>query len=157
MNRVILLACLLSVAVHGADSIGYKAESQRRSEVFTSKVLKVYSAQEGECKYTAYVVAWRDQEVVVTEREFGTPKTYKVGDTVRCMMMSLIRPRKEGTSATMSFILMDERSDPVAMVVLNPTPGEEQARLEAVAAEIARRRTLRETGAEEVMGPPQKK
>jgi hypothetical protein len=35
-------------------------------------------------------------------------------------------------------------------VVLNPTPQQEQARLEAVAAEVARRRALREQAAQQI-------
>jgi len=39
-------------------------------------------------------------------------------------------------------------------VVLNPTPADEQRRLEAVAAEVARRRALREQAAQQVAQPP---
>jgi hypothetical protein len=39
-------------------------------------------------------------------------------------------------------------------VVLNPTPADEQRRLEAVAAEVARRRALREQATQQVGGQP---
>jgi hypothetical protein len=40
-------------------------------------------------------------------------------------------------------------------VVLNPTPADEQKRLEAVAAEVARRRALREQASQQINQPPQ--
>ena len=39
-------------------------------------------------------------------------------------------------------------------VVVNPTPADEQRRLEAVASEVARRRALREQASQQVNTPP---
>ena len=52
-------------------------------------VLKVFSAEEGGAKYKAYLVQWKNQEVVVTDM-FGSE--FKKGDTIKIMVMVIAQP-----------------------------------------------------------------
>lgn len=53
-------------------------------------VLKVFSAEGGGAKYKAYLVKWKNQEVVVTDM-FGGPEL-KEGDTVKVMVQVIDMP-----------------------------------------------------------------
>jgi hypothetical protein len=53
-------------------------------EMTDSTVLKVFSAEGGGAKYKAYLVKWKNQEVVVTDM-YGGPEL-KEGDTVKVMV-----------------------------------------------------------------------
>jgi hypothetical protein len=55
-------------------------------ERFELKVLKVYEAIDGEAKFRAYVVRWKDQEVVVSDNLVRTD--YKEGDTIPVLAMN---------------------------------------------------------------------
>jgi len=52
-------------------------------------VLKVFSAKDGGAKYKAYLVQWKNQEVVVTDM-FGSE--FKKGDTMKIMVMVITPP-----------------------------------------------------------------
>ena len=87
-NLLLLVFVLIASRLRGAEGSDYSPESRMSSEIFTSKVLKVYSCGDGDAEYTAYVVNWKDHEVVVMP--MGTPAatpSYQVGDKVRCNMM----------------------------------------------------------------------
>lgn len=56
-------------------------------EVLDGAVLKVYSAKEGEHRFVAYVVKWKDAEVVVSDPLAQTD--FKVGDTIKFLAQKL--------------------------------------------------------------------
>jgi len=49
-------------------------------------VLKVYAATDGKAKFRAYVVKWKDQEVIVSDSLVRT--NYAVGDTIPVLAMN---------------------------------------------------------------------
>lgn len=118
----------------------YTPESHTYSEVFTSKVLKVYSFQDGDADYVAYVVNWKDHEVVVTPSMTAGTK-YNVGDAIRCVM------------SQSSFRTGDTNRTRVTFLVVNATTGvtatEEARRMEAITAEVESRRAARAASATE--------
>ena len=59
-------------------------------EMTDATVLKVFSAEKGDAKYKAYLVKWKNQEVVVTDM-FGGP-SLKEGDTVSVMATVVKQP-----------------------------------------------------------------
>lgn len=59
-------------------------------EMTDSTVLKVFSAEGGGAKYRAYLVKWKNQEVVVTDM-FGGPEL-KEGDTAKIMVQVIDIP-----------------------------------------------------------------
>lgn len=123
--------------LHAEGDSGYTPESRASSEIFTSKVVKVYSFQDGDAEYVAYVVTWKDHEVVVTS--FGTggaDKPYNVGDVIRCQMQQMYHRVGDTGKARIIFSIM-----PGGPAVTG-TADEEQ-RLEAVRAEVETRRLKR--------------
>lgn len=138
MNKSILLASILFSAVallRGDESANYTPISRAVSETFTSKILKVYSFQEGDAEYVAYVVNWKDHEVVVAPLSFGGPATekqYKVGDTIRCQMQQMNHQIGDSNKARMTFFIES-----------TPSISDARQRLEAISAEIEMRRAER--------------
>jgi hypothetical protein len=117
----------------------YAVESRSNTEIFSTKITKVYEFREGDAEYQAYVVKWRDHEVVVT-RPFGSTeeKHHSVGDVIRCTMNQMSVRRPDGTMSTRITFL--PAPSPFAAV----TPEAAEAHIQAVAAEVARRRQMRE-------------
>ncbi len=77
------LTCAVLLSVPAAVS---PAPAPRGShERVDLKVLKVFSAKDGEAIFRAYVVEWKDQEVVVSD---GLAKSNsQVGDTISVLVM----------------------------------------------------------------------
>ena len=98
--------------------------------------MKVYSCQEGQFDYVAYVVQWKDHEVVVMPLGLvPAAKHYAVGDVIRCRMMEMQRAGRgpgESGVARMMFSIVE-----------NPSANDEH-RMQAITEEIERRRATRE-------------
>lgn len=138
-----LLALLLLVPAvsRGESSPDYVPEARSSFETFTSKVLKIHSFTEGEISYTAYVVTWKGHEVVVVPSGGRTEKKYEVGETIRCAMHQSTRQRNDKDISRIEFSLTPGAG---AERLLMPVDvAGEQARLEAIGAEVERRRALR--------------
>src|SRR4051812_42425028 len=54
------------------------------------KVLKVFSAKDGDAIFRAYMVQWKDQEVIVEDSLSKT--NYSIGDTITVLVMKLPYP-----------------------------------------------------------------
>lgn len=144
-------ALLLALAALGSGSIvaaeensDYVPESHAVTETFTSKVLKVYSLTEGEGEYNAYVVTWKGHEVVIPALagfDSRSSKTYAVGDQIRCRMQQTTH---RSGDRRVSRIVFGLALDPGATGLAPADPAVEQARLEAIAAEVDKRRAIRE-------------
>jgi len=130
--------------LRAAEGSGYTPESHSSFEIFTSKVLKVYSLQDGGFDYVAYVVTWKDHEVVITPLGMADDaKRFNVGDTVRCQMQQTSLKIGEKTRVRMTFSLLMPSSP-----MLSGAEGtNELRRIEATTDELARRRAIRESGA----------
>ena len=61
-----------------------------KPEMIEAQVLKVYSAEDDGAKFKAYVVKWKDSEIVVTD-PMGTSDK-KEGDTIKVMVMRMEIP-----------------------------------------------------------------
>ncbi len=149
--KTILFRVLCWVAIvggaSGAEGSDYKSETRSESEVFTSKVLKVYACEEGGAEFVAYVVNWRGHEVVVSTSNGPAPaKRYEVGDTIRCQMFQSPRGMGDQRGLRMTFMAFPPWASLPGM------PLSEDARLEAIGAEVAERRRLRES----LQGPVEK-
>lgn len=128
----LLLVPFLAAAVRAEANPGdYRPESRSVNETFTSKVVRVY-AFEDDGPYAAYVVTWKEHEVVVQGRPGA--RRYEVGEDVRCSMSLLVRLAEGGEQRSYSFSL--------AGSVAEAGPGNAE-RLEKIAEEVRRRRELR--------------
>jgi hypothetical protein len=74
-------------------------------ETVQSEVLKVYSAEDQGARYRAYVVKWRDQEIVVSDQLGSTDK--KVGDNITFMAHRIEMPEEDKTLKILQFMIME--------------------------------------------------
>lgn len=139
-----LLALLLLVPAvsRGETSPDYVPEARSSFETFTSKVLKTYSFTEGEISYTAYVVTWKGHEVVVVPSGGRSEKKFEVGETIRCAMHQSTRQRNDKDISRIEFSLAPGAGAEHTLMPVDVAG--EQARLEAIAVEVERRRAIRQ-------------
>ncbi len=131
--RILSLFCVFGAVLLRADEAPkYTPESRTITETFVTKVLKVYSFQEGENEYVSYVVDWKGHEVVVAPEGLKAGDArYKEGDEIRCMMFQSSRRVSETDRSQIRF-----------SIATMPSLAE-AARLEEVAGEVKRRREVR--------------
>lgn len=130
-----LVLLLLAPVSYGEGPANYVPESRSSSETFSSKVLKVYTFQDGDLDYAAYVVNWKDHEVIVTAHAFAGEKKYNVGDSIRCVMNQTQQRVGDTNRTRVSFFVASLGSEPIF----------EHARLDAIRAEVEARRAIRES------------
>jgi hypothetical protein len=118
-----------------AQDSAYKTMAASSTEVFSTKILKVYEAHSPEGAYIAYVVDWRGREIVVVPS--GAREPLKVGDALECTMRSSLASTKDGGKAVLRFTLENPMS---AM-------SGDAERLEAIRHEVQRRRDARAAAA----------
>ncbi len=86
MKKVTLIAFVVVVLSCGIVWTGAMPTTPARDyEVLNLKVLKVFSAKDGEAWFRAYMVKWKDQEVIVDDTLAKT--NYNEGDTIRVLAM----------------------------------------------------------------------
>jgi hypothetical protein len=94
---LILGAHLLSAAETAAPGV------KSSYEVVQSPVLKVYTAKEGKHKFVAYVVKWKDMEVIVSDPLARSE--CKVGDTISFLAQKTSVEQGSTTTDSLSFTL----------------------------------------------------
>jgi hypothetical protein len=67
------------------------------------KVLKVFSARDGEAVFREYLVNWKDQEVVVRDPLIKT--NYQVGDTITVLVIKNKYPQGQPGPDLLSFVV----------------------------------------------------
>lgn len=67
------------------------------------KVLKVFSARDGDAVFREYLVNWKDQEVIVRDPLVKTD--YQVGETVKVLVMRVKYPQGKPGPDLLSFIV----------------------------------------------------
>ena len=126
---LLVLSVGIAAILHAEGNANYTPESRTSSEVFASKVLKIYSFQDGDLEYVAYVVNWRDHEVVVAPLGMpGGEKRYDVGDTVRCQMQQVSHRLGDSAKARVIFMLIANFSGADGMQRLQALEGDIEAR-----------------------------
>lgn len=157
MKTIALLAfAVTAISAPAAEATGYKSESKTVSEIFTSNITRVFSAADGDYRFVAYAVQWRDQEVIVVIPPFSSRNDeLHVGDAVRCEMRQM--PPSTAAAASrprMIFTFLGRSNDSTVGAGLIPNVQDEAARLRAITGEIERRRVERDaTGAQLDRGP----
>ena len=105
-SHILLLVSSVGLAFC-AEPSSYKLESSSSSEIFSTKILKIYQAEADTGTYVAYVVDWRGQEIVVTPSSFSLPHVaLKVGDIVRCSMRTSAVLPGSNKRASLSFAIV---------------------------------------------------
>jgi hypothetical protein len=92
MTKKLLLVIAITVIV---CNVGWSGANplipQRGWERVDLKVQKVFSAHDGEAIFRAYLVSWKDQDVVV--RDDLDKTDYHVGDTISVLVMKTKYPQ----------------------------------------------------------------
>src|SRR5262245_47063356 len=109
--------CVVSISYAQAPQVPPGVKSS--FETPEAKVLKVYSLKDGDHKFIAYVVKWKDAEVIVSDPLARSE--YKVGDTIRFMAHKTHIEKSNPEVYSLSFTLLDVPRLPA------PKPTEETA------------------------------
>jgi hypothetical protein len=81
-------------------------------ETAQGKVLKVYACKDGDYKFIAYAVKWKDQEVIVSDTL--AKSDYKVGDTIDFLVVKTHLPNAN-PEYLLNFQIMPPRPQLLAM------------------------------------------
>jgi hypothetical protein len=99
---LLLVACL-SHPLSAAESTPPAGE-RLPPERLDLTVIKVYAAKDGEGLFRAYVVKWKDQEVIVSDSLVRT--NYKEGDTIPVLAMNHPFPRGQESHRLLAFTVI---------------------------------------------------
>ena len=103
-THAVIIAVLLGLAVTlFADEKPASAPSLGSHETFHAEVLKVFSAADGNAVFRAYLVKWKDQEVIVSDPLVGS--AHRVGDTITVLAINSPYPNGEAKPGLLHFIV----------------------------------------------------
>lgn len=103
---VLVVAVGLAFTVFAAETAKTPAaedvsKPQISNERFDAKVLKVFSAKDGEAVFRAYQVKWKDQDVIVSDPL--AKSDHKAGDTITVLAINLPYPNGHEGPRLLSF------------------------------------------------------
>jgi len=113
MNKVVFIATIL-MGLISTCVIAQETESAQPGmpvgmtggyETVQSKVIKVYSAEDNGAQFRAYVVKWKDHEVIVSDMFGKTNK--RIGDSITFMAQRIEMPQGEDTIKMLQFMIME--------------------------------------------------
>lgn len=78
--------------------------AKAQSEMVSGQVIRVYSAGDADTRFRAYVVRWKDQEVVVSD--WVADSDYKEGTTISFSAINAPSPRQDSSSRLLSFLVV---------------------------------------------------
>ena len=83
--------CLSANRSFTAEATAEPPAARIPPQSFEAKVLKVFAARDGEAIFRAYVVAWKEQEVIVSDPL--AKSDYKEGDPITVLALNLPYPQ----------------------------------------------------------------
>jgi hypothetical protein len=104
MTKKLLLVVAITIMVCTVGWSGARqlpAQEHWREKL---KVLKVFSARDGDAGFREYLVNWKDQEVVVRDPLLQT--NYAVGDTITVLVMKNKYPQGQPGPDLLSFVVV---------------------------------------------------
>jgi hypothetical protein len=115
-------AALFCMVCYGDDQGAQKPANDKAaplSDIAEAKVLKVYTAKDDKHKFIAYVVKWKDDEVVVSDPL--AKSDFKVGDSIRFMVHKWQSQGSNPDIFTLGFVLFNPPM-PKLLPWQNPQP-----------------------------------
>ena len=104
MTKKLLLVVAITIIVCSVGwSVAMPTPSQEGWERAQLKVLKVFSARDGDAVFREYLVNWKDQEVVVRDPLVRTD--YHTGDTMPVLVMKNKYPNGKTGPDLLSFVV----------------------------------------------------
>lgn len=95
----------LGVSATSAQTPRLPAGVKSSFDTLEAPVLKVFSAEEGEHRFVAYLVKWKGFEVIVSDALARS--NFKVGDTISFMAHKITLRRPPTDVSSLSFMLME--------------------------------------------------
>ena len=80
------------------------ASTSATHETFKAEVLKVFSATDGKAVFRAYLVKWKDQEVIASDPLVSSDN--RVGDTVSVLAMNQPFPKDQAKPRLLAFQIL---------------------------------------------------
>ena len=96
----VLVCCNCLASADSAEPEAVKIPPQR----FEAKVLKVFAAKDGAAIFRAYVVKWKDQEVIASDSL--AKSNYKEGDTISVLAMNHPFPKGQEPHRLLAFTVV---------------------------------------------------
>ena len=104
MTKKLLLTVVITIiACTVGWSGGRPLPPQEGWQQVQLKVLKVFSARDGDAVFREYLVNWKDQEVVVRDPLVKTD--YQVGDNISVLVMKHKHPKGTAGPDLLSFVV----------------------------------------------------
>jgi hypothetical protein len=100
----LLILALGATFTPAADSASGTVGERIPPERLELKVVKVFAAKDGEAIFRAYVVKWKNQEVVVSDPL--AKSNYKEGDTITVLAMNQPFPQDKEPHRLLAFQLV---------------------------------------------------
>ena len=105
MTKKLLLVVAITIIVCSVGwSVAVPTASQEGWERAQLKVLKVFSARDGDAVFREYLVNWKDQEVVVRDPLIQTD--YHTGDTITVLVIRNKYPQGQPGPDLLSFMVV---------------------------------------------------
>lgn len=96
--------CLCSPPSFGAEAAPNVPAERIPPQRFEATILKVISAKDGDAIFRAYVVKWKDQEVVATDPLVKS--NFKEGDTIMVLALNSAYPQGRESYRLLSFTVV---------------------------------------------------
>lgn len=147
MFGAVVLGSALGLGLVGVSAQAPQLPAGVQSSFDTEEatVLKVFSAQDGEHRFVAYMVKWKDSEVIVSDALARSD--FEVGDTISFMAQKITLPQPPMGVSSLSFTLTSppraarEAAGPGADAI---SPEEQRRNMKIVGGNLAAARTERE-------------
>lgn len=110
-NAVLVVAIVTTITSLGAlRALAQNDETpkgaQSRFETMTASVLKVFSAEQEDHRFIAYLVKWKEFEVIVSD-PLGK-SNFQEGDEIRFMAQKVSLPNADQKVSALNFMILDD-------------------------------------------------
>jgi hypothetical protein len=107
IRLALFVLCLCAGAAVSAQP-QFPADAEKiPPERFEAKVLKVFAAKDGKAVFRAYLVKWKDQEVIVSDPL--AKSDYMEGDTISVLAMNHPFPQGKESHRLLAFTVVPQR------------------------------------------------
>ncbi|MBT3377446.1 MAG: hypothetical protein HN742_34415 [Lentisphaerae bacterium] len=140
MIAAVVLASMMVLAGQRASAQGPRLPpgAETSYDIEETQVLKVFSAEDQGHRFVAYLVKWKDSEVIV-----GDPlarSAFAVGDTIKFMVNRMKLPNPTGNVSSLRFMLLNSPSPkgggPVPAIKA-PPPAEQKRTMRLVQGDLS--------------------
>lgn len=107
----LLAFCFSTYHLLTAEDPGKQVVKKIPPQRYETKVLKVFAAQDGEAIFRAYLVKWKDQEVIASDPL--AKSNYKKGDSITILAMNHSFPRNQEMHRLLAFTVVPQMPIPL--------------------------------------------